>query len=307
MSHIISIALLRNQSSGQRQGSTSFAATRLESIARGVSPWITSCSGFRAATRRQFLAGETDAPVIWKPLLSPDLQHEESYPFHHRRNPTETLRVLRWNSSKPKRAIGGSRWNCRPCSFACISRSASVDCGHASGLKEQLIGLDPRGIFRPASLCVAVWLWGFFGKFLGTRFGSQIFGKSKRTSRERIVSRRVYQVPSIARIGIRRTLCVGLTRDCSVCRPVGAWMRACVRFQGLTPLAIDLCPFGTEKIDARRITPAADRSILAATRRSIISRSVSHWNTNRASFKAATRRQDSSYRLCLRNEEAKSL
>jgi hypothetical protein len=42
---------------------TSFAATRLESIARGVSPWIKSCSRFLAATRRQFFPGEINATI----------------------------------------------------------------------------------------------------------------------------------------------------------------------------------------------------------------------------------------------------
>jgi hypothetical protein len=41
-------------------------ATRLESIARGVSPWIKSSSRFLAATRRQFFPGEINATICQK-------------------------------------------------------------------------------------------------------------------------------------------------------------------------------------------------------------------------------------------------
>ncbi|MDA1180713.1 MAG: hypothetical protein O2931_18200 [Planctomycetota bacterium] len=46
-----------------------FAATRLKSIARGVSPWNESHRFVSAATRRQFIPGISDATIIRKLIL----------------------------------------------------------------------------------------------------------------------------------------------------------------------------------------------------------------------------------------------
>lgn len=294
---INSVATTRRSIAATLRTSLSSAATRPESIARGVSPWTLSTTFFSAATRRQFIPGDFDATIIREPIFSPYFQHEKSSPLDLRRHPTETLRIHGWHPSQSRWEAGCCWRYRRPRPSARFSFATKVDFRHTSRPEVQLIGLDPRGVSRSAFVCMAVGLWSICGKLFSARFGASVPGKPEGASCEANLPRGIYRHARIARIGIRRALCLGLNGGVMNGRPVGAWLRGNIRFQGLTPLAINLCPFGTEEINAFR------NKTQDATQRSSIAMGVSPLRMTHTITEAARRRQSRSNRLFLATKE----
>ena len=232
---------------GTRKIVFSLAATRHKLIARGVSPWKPSPPFNLAATRRQNHSEKADATIIWESLLSSHLQHEKSGTDHHRGSGTKAIRVP-WRHSPESRGQTGCGWrNERSHSFARLTLASSFDRRHGSGAEKQFLGMDSREFSRPAIICLASRLWSIFGKLFRTRRGSSVSRQPKAAPYETNIPRRIPCVPPPARIGVRRTLRMGLISIGRDDHPVG--VRRGVgggRFQGFTPLAIHFRPFGTK-------------------------------------------------------------
>ena len=144
---------------------------------------------------------------------------------------------------------------------------------------------------------MATWIWRGQLWQAAVTLGAAVHCESEGASCEANLPRGIYRHARIARIGIRRALCLGLNGGVMNGRPVGAWLRGNIRFQGLTPLAINLCPFGTEEINAFR------NKTQDATQRSSIAMGVSPLRMTHTITEAARRRQSRSNRLFLATKE----
>ena len=204
----------------------SLAATRHKLIARGLIPWnVTlwkpSPPIHLAATRRQNHSEKADATIIWESLLSSHLQHEKSGTDHHLGSGTKAIRVPWRHSPESRGQTGCSRRNKRSHSFARLLVASRFDRRHHSDAEKQFLGMDSQKFSRPAIIYLASGVWRIFGKLFRTRRGSSVSRQPKAAPYETNIPGRIPCVPHPARIGVRRTLRMGLISIARDDHPVG--------------------------------------------------------------------------------------